>query len=124
MSASQGRTKIPKAALKAAEPVPGYFGAFLVGRLGVRNGYKVVRFMHDWAIARADVGRPITAADYSRWWNVSEATTSRALAEFRRVWPTANDKTPERLLQMMYDDADAAALSVIEQRKVARWFGV
>jgi hypothetical protein len=115
------RVRVPRAAQKGGEPVAHYFAPFLVKRLGGVEGYRVTKFMQDWAICRTALGRRITVDDFAEWWGLSRAQVYRDLRRFRAVWPTKNDETPERLLQKMWADVDDAAFAK-EQARVARWF--
>lgn len=59
---------------------------FAIGKAGVLKGGRVCAFIASWTITSQALGRDITIEEYADWWNESERTAYRHLADFRRVF--------------------------------------
>lgn len=91
--------------------------AIAVQRGGLRKGSRAAVTVVSWAIAEADLGRPLgepegghlSAAirEYAKWWKVTERTGWNDLQRFSEVFN--EEKTPARIALMMRDIADGRA---------------
>lgn len=76
-----------------------------VARMGLLKGTRLAGYVSTWAMASAEMKRPIDAEDYSSFWEESSPATSyRRLAEFRQQFPTLDSP------QVIADLAAAAGL--------------
>jgi hypothetical protein len=72
----------------------------VIARCGfTRQMYRLVVFIHEWALCEAEAGEPVGIERFAAWWHDSPRTAYNRLEEFRQAFDLEKPATPSSIIE-------------------------
>ncbi|HEY2572013.1 MAG TPA: hypothetical protein VGI27_11085 [Solirubrobacteraceae bacterium] len=97
---------------------PNELVAAVVARDGLsRRTWRVITFVHEWAICEAEFGRHVTSTEFAHWTVSSRKTAFNRLTDFRALFPEFS--TPADMIRWPHERPATADLDELDWTAIA-----
>jgi hypothetical protein len=75
-----------------------------------RQSWRLVVFIHEWALCEVEAGEPVGIEHFAEWWPDSARTAYNRLDEFRDVFGLEKPATPSAIIRWPDGQPDRSAI--------------